>query len=344
MTARSEPSAGPAGAAELELVGGTATGRSSSQLWHALTDGTIGIGAGSALAAAFAPSVVTTFVTANRAGRWWFVGLALAGLLSVTLGVWQRRRLQRRASVGVVITIDDGTGDRERLNQERSVADHQLSQACTVAMRVTSSVPERDGRGAAATVDRAADQLVRALTLAERVAVDPPAAQVVPMMRLDMAFRLGARLGYTFSRPLVVLDKRQDEGPTAYFPAVRLRADEPTRLRLEVLPENIERADPDRVAVAVDLQGRGEDFHVAVRAACEEYGYGRLLLLSSRTVRLGTTTELAYQPVVDEIYHHWRKADVPPAARHNERGVFLSGPPSIAVALGAVLAHRTRGL
>jgi hypothetical protein len=190
-------------------------------------------------------------------------------------------------------------------------------------------------------VDQVARQVVQALNLAERIAQDVPGVALAPMMRLHMAFRLGARLGHTFPRELVLMDKRQDRGLEGFFPAVRLRADDPVAGQLDVSYTTIDDAGQDRAALALDLQGFGQDFLAPVRVACQRYGYRHLLVIRTRGVRLDSRVNFAYQSVVDEICHVWRdNEELPASARNGARGIFLSGPPSIAVALGARLAYQ----
>jgi hypothetical protein len=332
---------------ELEVVGGTSARPPAIRIPRVIADGTIAIGVGSALSAGFAPSIVTTFVTDQEAGRWWSVGLASAGLLLIVLGVYQQRYLRLRSSAGVVVAVSDGTGEADRLHQDRRLAERQLDRECTVAVTVSGTIASREPADVIAAIDQAASRAVQAFSIAERMAADVPSAWLVPMMRLHMAFRFGARLGYTFPKPLVLMDKRQDERADAFFPAVRLRAEGRTHASSYVkvmYDPPIDGADPDRAAIAVNLQAFGRDFWGPVRAACVEYGYGRLVRIESRVARLDTSDDLAYQPIVEEICHAWRHGELPDSVHTRERGIFLSGPPSIALALGARLARQAPGL
>jgi hypothetical protein len=332
---------------DLEVIGGTAARQPAIRIPRVIADGTISIGLGSALSAGFAPSIVTTFATDQAAGRWWFVGLASAGLLLIVLGVYQQRYLRLHSSAGVVVAVSDGVGEADRLHQDRRLAERQLDRECTVAVTVSGTIASHEPEVVIAAIDQAASRVVQALSIAEQMATDVPSARLVPMMRLHMAFRFGARLGYTFAKPLVLMDKRQDERADAFFAAVRLRAEGHTASTSHVevtYDDPIDGADPDKAALAINLQAFGRDFWGPVRAACVEYGYGRLVRAQSREARLNTSKDLAYQPMVEEICHAWRHGELPESVHTRERGIFLSGPPSIAVALGARLARQAPGL
>jgi hypothetical protein len=327
---------------ELEVVGGTVARRPAIPVPRPIADGTIAIGVGAAASAGFVPPAATTFVTDMEAGRWQFVAFAIAGLILVALGVWQQRWMRLKSSAGVVVTVDDGAGDPDQLRHDRLSAERQLARECTVAMAVSTTVPGPGSDNVANTVDRTASRVVQALTIAEQIAADPPSLRLAPMMRLHMAFRFGARIGHTFDRTIILMDKSQEEG---FFPALRLRADRATGSQLDLTVESVQGVEPGRAALAINLLALGHDFRGPVLAACGEYRYGHLMLLQSRSPRLDTSRRMAYQAVVEEICRTWRDNEQLPAeVRVADRGIFLAGPPSIAVALGARLARPAIGL
>ena len=98
-----------------------------------------------------------------------------------------------------------------------------------------------------------------------------------------------------------------------------------------------------KMAVALDLQNRGDQFFDAVMKTCWARGIGWLLPLRSPTqmLRQDMTT---FDGVVSQVCDAWKDAAFPEAARTGQHAIFLSGPVAIAVALGARLAAPTPGL
>ncbi|HET6291374.1 MAG TPA: SAVED domain-containing protein [Amycolatopsis sp.] len=114
--------------------------------------------------------------------------------------------------------------------------------------------------------------------MAERLTPEAVRITLIPTMPLHVAFWFGARLGYTHAREVVVHGIRQADGAPAYFPATSLRAIDSDVELLDVdRLEAIDDSDPDQVALAVDLQGRGDQFFDQVLASCRRHGFGYLL-------------------------------------------------------------------
>jgi hypothetical protein len=300
-------------------------------------DGTVLIAAGSALASGFGAETIKTVVTTPAAGRWWFLGLCLAGLGLAGWG-FARRSASRRRLLGIVVTAADPTREAGRGRQLNEQAEKYVRESCSAAFKVSAQL-SADPQVSARTVDEVAAKTMLAMTMAESLSPAAAAVALVPTMPLHAAFRLGARIGHTHARRVTVHALRQGDGAPAYFAAVVLRAADTARAApltvepLELLPGGEE----SRVALAVDLQGRGPAFFEPVRAACQRSGVGLLLPVRSRTQVLAQDEE-TYAGAVQQICQAWRDAPFPPAARMGRRAVFLSGPVAIAVALGARLA------
>ncbi|MFC3961909.1 SAVED domain-containing protein [Nocardia jiangsuensis] len=106
--------------------------------------------------------------------------------------------------------------------------------------------------------------------------------------------------------------------------------------------ETIPGADPARVALALDLQNHGQGFHDQVLQDCRARGVGALLLLRNPRETLPENTA-AFTAVVDQVCRVWRDTSLPAGARSSGHTIYLSGPVSIAVALGARLAAADQG-
>ncbi|GGL19455.1 hypothetical protein GCM10012284_62480 [Mangrovihabitans endophyticus] len=187
-------------------------------------------------------------------------------------------------------------------------------------------------------IDLLADETLAAIMMAERLTPDASRINLIPTMPLNAAFWFGARLGYTHARAVTVHAIRQADGSPPYFPATSLRAMESTAepLILERL-EVVDGGDQSKVALALDLQGFGDQFCDQVLAACRQHRIGYMLRLRTTTACLTENSE-TFTGVVEQTCQAWRAAALPASARTGHHAIFLSGPVAIAVALGARLA------
>lgn len=106
--------------------------------------------------------------------------------------------------------------------------------------------------------------------------------------------------------------------------------------------EAVDGGDPTTVALVLDLQGRGDHFLDQVMATCRQHGIGYVLRLrnaSSRLAENGAT----FTGAVEQVCRAWEEAPLTADARTGWHAVFLNGPVSIAVALGARLASPEHG-
>jgi hypothetical protein len=302
----------------------------------AVVDGTAFVAIGS-FAAGFGTEAIKTFVAEATGGRWWFVGFALGGVICVLYG-FRRRRAARRALVGIAVTAEDPRLPAERGRHLRQQAVNYARERCAVAFTIVGRLADSPA-AAQHTTDEIAAWTVRTMRLAEGIAPPRSAIALIPTMPLHAAFRFGARLGYTHARQVTVHALRQQDGDPAHFPAVTLRAsDAPGGTVVSTGPvEPVPGATQPRIALALDLQARGEGFFDPVRTACQRDGIGLLLPVRTAT-RLLTQDERTYSGVVQQVCQAWQNLQLSAATRSAPRAVFLSGPVAIAVALGARLA------
>jgi hypothetical protein len=338
----------------MRLLEGVDTGQSTTVarpdwLDHAASFGTRTDGCGarpvvlnlSPVAGGFGVESAKSFLADEPSGRWWFVLFFVMGLALVALGFLHRHRARRQVRVGIVVTAADARrgDDAKRLDQQ---AEAFSRSTCTVTLKAGIELPKGNVWDRQ-MVDALADEALSAMTMAERLTPDAVSINLIPTMPLHVAFWFGTRLGYTHAREVVVHSIRQADGAPAYFPATSLRAIDTTfePLTVERL-EAIDDGDPNVVALALDLQGRGDQFFDQVVKACRHHGIGYLLRLRSTSLRL-TEDNTTFIGAVEQTCRAWRDAPLLAVARTGRHAIFLSGPVAIAVALGARLASPERG-
>ncbi|MCO1575111.1 SAVED domain-containing protein [Crossiella sp. SN42] len=293
-------------------------------------------------AGGFGVEAAKSFLADETAGRWWFVLAFAVGLALVGLGLGLRSRARHQVRVGIVVTAADdprGLAGARQLDQQAEMFSRST---CAVTLKTGFELP---GTGVwdCQLVDALADETLSAMTLAERLSPDAVRINLIPTMPLHVGFWFGARLGYTHARDVVVHAIRQADGAPPYFPATSLRAVDSTSEPLTVdRLKAIEGGDPTVVALALDLQGRGDQFFDSVEAVCRRHRIGYLLPLRSASSRLAQDS-LTFTGVVEQTCRAWRQAPLPAGARTGRHAIFLSGPVAIAVALGARLAAPERG-
>jgi hypothetical protein len=328
------------GRPRLTVVGSSDPG--TSQLRQAFVDGTAAITTGGIVAGGFGVEAVKSFITTESAGRWWFVVGTSLGLAFVALGLQLRARARRRTRVGIVVTASDARRGQARGRQLDQQAEMFSRSNCSVTLKISTELPG-DGIWNRALVDQLADETLSATTMAERLTPDAARINLIPTMPLHVAFWFGAHLGHTHAREIAVHAIRQADGAPAYFPATVLRAAEQTREPLVVdRPEALDDGNPTIVALALDLQGRGDQFFDHVKAACKEHEVGLILGLRTSSPRLAEDCD-TFTAVVEQTVKAWRDAPLTASARTGKHVIFLSGPVAIAVALGARLASHEHG-
>lgn len=330
------------GSPRLTVVGSADTSGGSQGRWALVTDGTAPLTVGGTAAGGFGVEAAKSFLADELAGRWWFVLTFVAGLALVALGLWLRSRARRQVRVGIVVTATDARRVLARAQQLDQQAEAFSRSTCTLTLKTSIELPG-DGVWDRQLVDALADETLSATTMAERLIPEAVRINLIPTMPLHVAFWFGARLGYTHAREVMVHAIRQADGAPAYFPAISLRAIDASAEPLTVdRLEAIDEGDPTKVALALDLQGRGDQFFDQVVAACRQHGIGYLLRLRNASSRLVEDSS-TFSGVVEQTCRAWREAPLPAGARTGQHAIFLSGPVAIAVALGARLASPEHG-
>ncbi len=219
-------------------------------------------------------------------------------------------------------------------------AENFAQATCSVTLK--AEVPTSEGeRPTKAVITELADETLTAMSLAERLTPDATRFNLIPTMPLHAAFWFGMRLGHTHARDIRVYQVHQGNGDRVYFEATSLRAVQRRRSPLTVHPvTTLPEGDPATAALALDLQGRGDGFVEAVKATCRDRGIGTLLVLQSSGLVLDESPG-KFGDVVAQVVQEWRAATLPPSARTGRHTVFLSGPVSISLALGALFAAET---
>ncbi|MGH3437236.1 MAG: SAVED domain-containing protein [Sciscionella sp.] len=319
----------------LSIVEGGAPSGARSRLGTLLLDGSASIAVGAAVAAGVGVEAISSFTAREAAGRWWLIALLAVGLGLVVFGFCSRQP-RPYVRVGLVVTASDRRRGAAQAQQLNAAAESFSRQRSQLTLRVGGELAGDDTDPE--LVDRMAEEIRGAVTLARRLVPDASGLDLIPTMPLHTAFRLGAKLGHTHATDIAVHAVSRCSGSQGYFPAVLLRAGEPAAapLVLNTL-RPLSAGDPARAALALDLQNRGASFRAQVLAACEQYGIGQLLLLRNPASTLRENMD-TFTAVVDQAAQAWRDAPLAPTARTGQHAVFLSGPVPIALALGARLA------
>lgn len=326
----------------LTVVGSSGSSRGSQGGWALVTDGTAAISVGAMAAGGLGVEVLKSFAADEPAGRGWFFLVFVAALVLLALGLCLRSHARRQVRVGIVVTATDARRGLARARQLDQQAETFSRDKCTVTLK-TSVELAGDGVGDLQLIDSLADETLSAMTMAERLTPDAARVNLIPTMPLHVAFWFGARLGHTHAREVMVHTIRQADGNPTYIPATSLRANDSTKRPLSVERMTVlDDGDPTTAAVALDLQGRGDQFFDAVLAACRQHRINYLLQLRSVSSRL-TEDRATFNGVVEQTCRAWRDAPLPAGARTGQHAIFLSGPVAIAVALGARLASPEHG-
>lgn len=316
----------------LSLIGGAGPAPRMPRLPRAVTDGTVALAVGSAVLGGFGVEAVKSLVTGDVGGGVWWT-LAVMGLALVALGWWSRLRVERPARVGVVVLARDPRRDLAKADQQDDAAQRFVTGGDRLGWRVATQLTGRASD--ARLIDQVAGQVHAGVVAARTLARTEARVDLVPVLPLHAAFRLGARLGHSHATEIVVHAARRvpEHG---YFAAVPLAVSASSFFPLVAEPmEVLPGGDPSHVALAVNLQGLAS-FLAMVREECRRAGAGRLLYLHSTDYL--TPDGPTFTGVVDQVCGVWRDAPLPDAARTGPHAIFLSGPVAISLALGARLA------
>ncbi|PRX05144.1 UNVERIFIED_ORG: hypothetical protein CLV66_10528 [Actinomadura viridilutea] len=321
----------------LRVVGSAA--RPPGSLREAFSDGSAWIGLGSAVAAGFGVEAIKSIATGDARGRWWFILLFAVGLALIIFGFRKRGQL-RRTNVGIVATVFDARRSLARAEQLDAQAETYSQNTCQHTFKTSFRLPD-DLADSSQLVDALAEETLAAITMAERLTPGASRINLIPTMPLHIAFWFGAKLGHSHARQISVHAIRERDGEPSYFPATSLRAVEHTVEPLILEPLRTISESPV-AALALDLQGRGDQFFDQVVAACHQHRIGRLLPLRSPHSQL-SPDEQTFTGVVEQTCRAWRDAPLPDASRTARHAIFLSGPVAISLTLGARLASNNHG-
>ena len=191
-------------------------------------------------------------------------------------------------------------------------------------------------------VDALADEVMHGVTLARGFAPDAAQINLFATMPLNVGFWFGSRLRHDHAPPITLVAAKSGEASTSFFPAAVLGPVRSAKSPLIVEElESFEDGDQRYSALALDLQGFGEQFLPLVREDCRQRGIRRLLVLRSKTRWLESGLK-TFNGVVEQTCREWRQLKLPDTARAGHHFAYLTGPLSISIALGARLAGPTR--
>jgi hypothetical protein len=330
----------------LTVIGSLSPSQEPAGFWLTFVDGSAEIAVGAGVGTGFAVEAIKSLMTGDATGRWWFFTAVLLAVGLVASGFWLRERLRRmererqQVRVGIVVTAADPSSSLAQAQHLDAQAERYSRANCPVTIKSNVRLPA-NGTTPRELLDALAERTIEAMAMAEQLSPDAVGVDLIPTMRLHVAFWYGARIGHTHVRGVMVHERLQGNGDPSHFPAVPLKVEETLGGPLDVHGlKTINGGDPTLTALALDLQARGETFIAPVRKTCEEIGIGNLLHLSS-TVKEMPHETLA--PAVGQICREWAQAQLPDGARTGRHVVFLSGPVAIAVGLGARLASADHG-
>lgn len=303
----------------LSLIGHTGPGVRAPRVRRALLDGTVALAVGAAVLGGFGVEAVKSLVTDEAGGGVWWA-LAIVGLVLVAFGWQLRLRIDRPARVGLVVIGRDPRRDRAKADQLDDAAQRHVTAPDRLGWRVATELA--GGASDAGRVDQIAGQVQAGIVAARTLAGAEARIDLVPVVPLHAAFRLGARLGHSHATEVMVHATRRapEHGFFAAVPlAVRTSPVSPLVAEpVEILPGG----DPSHVAIAVNLQGLGS-FQAMVRDECRRAGVGRLLYLHSSNHL--ASDERTFTGVVDQVCRAWRDAPLSDEARTSPHAIFTMG-------------------
>ncbi|MFG1859037.1 SAVED domain-containing protein [Actinomadura geliboluensis] len=330
----------------LTVIDSLDTSPEPTGFWRTFVDGSTEIAIGAGVGTGFGIEAAKSLMTGDAAGRWGFFAASLAGIALALFGFWLRERLRRlererhRVRIGIVVTATDPSGSLAYAQRMDAQAERYSRARCAVTIKSSVLLPA-NGAASRELVDALGDRTIEAMAMAEQLLPDAVGVDLIPTMRLNVAFWYGTRLGHTHARGVMVHQLLQANGGPSHFPAVPLKVEETLGGPLDFHGlESIDGGDATVTALALDLQARGEAFIAPVRKACMENGIGNLLHLSSQVKEMPGRS---FAAAVGQICRVWSQAQLPSGARTGRHAVFLSGPVAIAVALGARLASADHG-
>ncbi|MEV6229049.1 SAVED domain-containing protein [Saccharopolyspora shandongensis] len=310
------------------------------QSWSGWLLGSAAVTVGGVFAGGLGVEVVKSFSTDDLKTLNAVATYFLAAIALLAVGLWWRRRERRRMQVGIAVLAHDshrGQGGEENFQKACSYFKHNYA----VAMHARIDLPT-DGPWDHEQVDALADEAMRGVTLARAITPDTAQINLHATMPLNVGFWFGSRFRHDHAPEVALLAAKPSGTFSSFIPVTVLGPAPSSKSPLIVeSPTIFDEGDPCYTALALDLQGLGEQFLPLVRETCREYGIHTLLVMRSKTSRLDTSLK-TFNGVVEQVCREWRRLKLPDAARAGRHFAFLTGPVPIAIALGARLAAPTR--
>lgn len=326
---------GRSGKPKLTVMGSSEPPRSYG--WQAIVDGTAELTIGGIVTGGFGIEAVKALVERKTEGLGWFLGGVLLGLVLVAIGLALRECARKSVRVGVIVAAHDSRSRLARARQIEQQAEEFSRSMCAVTMKVEAPLSAVDSWGRV-PINDLVEETLTAISMAERLAPDASRVNLIPVMSPHLAFWFGARMGCSHAREVSLLAARLGSGAPAYLPAVSLRVSRQRSSPLSVgRLEVFDGGDQSAAALAIDVDGRGEQFIDHVRTACRNNSIGYLLIVTS-VAPVFESGRSSCSDAVEQVYRAWADAPLPVRARTGHHHVFFSGSGSIAVAVGARLA------
>jgi hypothetical protein len=266
-----------------------------------------------------------------------FPALAVVGAGAVLWGLGKRRAVGRRVRAAITVATLDPAGPLGGEEQsERAVAygrrHHELTFAVSASLTGSAAdVP---------VVEQLARCARRAIGLADRFRPGSPQLNLIPMMRLHVAFWFGAHLRRSHTTP-IALWQTASNGDGYYLAATLSLPGPPPEAARQVEPPLVPSVEtftsrlPTRVALAVSVRRRDAASEQRIRARCRAIGVDQLLWLRGKS-EVGLSPDTGtITAALDQVEREW--VDRMPAAA-TTYVAFLDTTVTLAVGIGARLA------
>lgn len=262
--------------------------------------------------------------------------LAVLGVGTLGYGLHQQRKSSRRARTAVMVWVWDPGGPAGGEGRiERAVAFSRSRHDLTLQVGIDLTGGATDQ----ALVEQVVARTSKAVEWADRLKAGAARVDLLPVMRLHLAFWLGASFGRAPVAPIALWQPRRgDDGyylatmlpPAGQPPSNENQADSPFTVCVESFPT----VPAVRAALAVSVWHRDKASDERIRAKCRALGVGQLLWLRSKADWQDPDTETV-TTALDQVEREWT-ARLPAAAA--EYTVFLDAIVTLAIGIGARLA------
>lgn len=283
--------------------------------------------------------------------RWWagvdgrvavFPWLVVLGGVVLSIGATRWHISRRRVRIGVVVAALDPDGPPDGPDLTERAVEHNR-RTCEMTFTVATDLAG-DADTDRSIVERLFAWTGWAIQRANRFNPDAASVNLMPVMRLHLAFWFGAKLGRSPSRPIRLPARAANGRGERYFVAAELSRPGPTARGPEprsgeplvVSTESLQDGDPAKVALAVTIRNRGEQFDEPVRAECRRREISLIVWLRNTSDWLPPDTK-TFTAALDQVERTWLSR-LPHQASSGTFTVFLDTTVELAVAIGARLA------